>query len=77
MIYSKIKNFAKDHHLPIYTFAEDIAASGGYFILCMGDRVYVDQTSLVGSIGVVGQWYGLKKIIAQQGIENRKYASNE
>jgi len=49
--------------LPLYTFAQDVAASGGYFILCAGDQVYVDRSSLVGSIGVIGQWLGIKKFL--------------
>ena len=49
--------------MPLYTFAEDYAASGGYFILAignyeintlLGNKIYVDETSLVGSIGVIG-----------------------
>lgn len=39
--------------MPLYTFAQDVAASGGYFLLCMGDKVYVDSSSLVGSVGVI------------------------
>lgn len=34
-------------------FAGDISASGGYYILCMGDEVYSERTSLVGNIGAL------------------------
>lgn len=36
IICHKIKHFCHEHRLPLYTFAEDVAASGGYFILCIG-----------------------------------------
>lgn len=39
---SMIKGFCHENHLPLYTFAEDCAASGGYFLLSIGDKVYVD-----------------------------------
>ena len=77
IICTKLKNFVNQHHLPLYTFAVGMAASGGYYILCIGDRVYVDEISLVGSIGVVGKWFGMKKIIHNWGIENRKFTTNK
>ena len=49
----KVAEFAKERNLPFYTFAEDVAASGGYFILCAGETVYANEHSLVGSIGVI------------------------
>jgi len=39
---------------PVYISVGSMAASGGYYIACAGDRVYVDPTSILGSIGVVG-----------------------
>ena len=32
----RVKAFAKNRDLPLYTFAEDVAASGGYWLLCIG-----------------------------------------
>lgn len=54
-----------------------MAASGGYMILCAGDKVYADRSSIVGSIGVVmvrAQLAGIKDFLA---VENRKYTSDE
>ena len=37
MISQKILEFTKEHpQAPFYTFAEDVAASGGYWLLCIG-----------------------------------------
>ena len=30
-----------------------MAASGGYFVLCTGNHVFADRSSIVGSIGVI------------------------
>mmetsp|Transcript_10755 Transcript_10755/g.13455 ORF Transcript_10755/g.13455 Transcript_10755/m.13455 type:complete len:93 (+) Transcript_10755:119-397(+) len=49
----RICQFAKIRNVPFYTFAEDYAASGGYWLLCMGDEVYGHDASLIGSIGVI------------------------
>jgi len=46
-------------HKPVWVSVGSMAASGGYYILVGGDRVYVNPTSIVGSIGVVGGKYAL------------------
>lgn len=46
--------------VPVYTFAEGICASGGYHILCVGDKVYADPYSFTGSIGVVTARFGFR-----------------
>lgn len=39
---------------PVWVSVGSMAASGGYYIAVGGDRIYVDRSSIVGSIGVVG-----------------------
>ena len=49
-------------------FAGDISASGGYYILCMGDEVYCERTSLVGNIGSMTSKMDLTGIKDMTGI---------
>lgn len=39
---------------PVWVSVGSMAASGGYYIAVGGDRIYVNPSSVVGSIGVVG-----------------------
>ncbi len=39
---------------PVFTSVGGMAASGGYYVAVAGDRIFVDPSSIVGSIGVVG-----------------------
>lgn len=39
---------------PVWVSVGSMAASGGYYIAVSGDRIYVNPSSIVGSIGVVG-----------------------
>ncbi|HED54422.1 MAG TPA: S49 family peptidase [Phycisphaerales bacterium] len=39
---------------PVYVSVGNMAASGGYYIAVSGDKIFVDPSSIVGSIGVVG-----------------------
>jgi ClpP class serine protease len=58
LIYNYIRLLAKKHQLPVYTFAQDVAASGGYWLLLSGDEIYAHQSSIVGSIGVIFSGFG-------------------
>ncbi|MEO0511340.1 MAG: S49 family peptidase [Planctomycetota bacterium] len=39
---------------PVWVSVGSLAASGGYYIAVSGDKIYVNDSSVVGSIGVVG-----------------------
>lgn len=39
---------------PVWVSVGSMAASGGYYVSVAGDRIYVNPSSIVGSIGVVG-----------------------
>lgn len=53
IISNKILTFARKNNLKLFTFAGDLAASGGYFVLSVGDHVVADRNTILGSIGVL------------------------
>src|SRR6187431_1204942 len=76
-IYLRIRQLAAEKKLPVYVFVEDVAASGGYMIACAGDEIFVDPSSILGSIGVVGGSFGFQNLIKRIGIERRLYTAGE
>lgn len=76
-IFLRIRQLAADKKLPVLVFAEDVAASGGYMIACAGDEIFVDPSSIVGSIGVVGGSFGFEGLIKKIGVERRLYTAGE
>ncbi len=44
---------------PVWVSVGNMAASGGYYVLSAGDKVFVNPSSIVGSIGVVGGKYAM------------------
>lgn len=46
-------------HKPVWISVGGMAASGGFYVLSGGDKVYVNPSSIVGSIGVVGGKYAI------------------
>ena len=52
LLYRRIRQLADEKGVPVIAFAEDVAASGGYWLALAGDEIFGEETSLVGSIGV-------------------------
>ena len=48
---------------PLIISFGDVAASGGYYIACMGDRIFAQPNTITGSIGVFGLIPNAKKLL--------------
>jgi signal peptide peptidase SppA len=75
LIADRIRKLAEEEAKPVYVFAEDVMASGGYLMALCGDEIYADESSIVGSIGVITSSFGFDKAIERLGIERRVYAA--
>lgn len=71
LIAARIRRLASDKAVPVHAFVEDVAASGGYWLATAADQIWVDASSLVGSIGVIFASFGFPEAMARQGIERR------
>jgi protease-4 len=63
--------------IPVYAVVEDICASGGYYVAAAADRIYVDQASIVGSIGVLIDGFGFTGTMDKVGVERRLITAGE
>ncbi len=77
LVAERIRGLAAEHDVPVLAFCEDVAASGGYWLACAADEIYAHPTSLVGSIGVISQSFGLDGLIERFGISRRLYTAGE
>ena len=62
---------------PLYAVVQDICASGGYYVAVAADKIYVDKASLVGSIGVRMDGFGLTGAMEKVGVERRLITAGE
>jgi len=77
-IYDEIKRLREKYtEIPLYVVVEDVAASGGYFIAAAGDKIYVNKSSLVGSIGVRMDNFGFVDLLQKIGVERRLLTAGE
>ena len=75
LIAKRIRARAEERGVPVLAFAEDVAASGGYWLACAGDEIFADENSIVGSIGVITAGFGFVDLIARHGIERRVHTA--
>jgi len=75
LIARRVRALAAEYEVPVYAFAEDVAASGGYWLLAAGDEVYAEETSIIGSIGVVSGGFGFPEALRRLGVERRLYTA--
>lgn len=75
-VFEEIRKIKKENpELPIYAVVSDICASGGYYIAAAADRIYVNQASIVGSIGVIMNGFGFVDTLNKLGIKRRLLTS--
>ena len=73
LIASRIIQLSEKNQVPVYSFIEDMAASGGYWLACAADEIYASKSSIIGSIGVVSAGFGFVDTMNKLGIERRVY----
>ena len=77
LLFRRIRQLAEEKGVPVFAFAEDVAASGGYWLALAGDEIYAEEASLLGSIGVVSGGFGVARLIDRLGIERRLHTAGE
>jgi protease-4 len=59
-IWRALSNLKKK--IPIVVSFGDVAASGGYYIACASDKIFAQQNTITGSIGVFGMLFNTQKL---------------
>lgn len=77
-IYEEIRRLRGIHkNKKVYAVITDMGASGAYYIAAAADQIYVAPGSLVGSIGVIMQGFGVEGLMQKLGVENRTLTAGE
>lgn len=71
-IYDEIWRLRKKYpRIPIYAVVQDICASGGYYVASAADKIYVTRASIVGSVGVRMDSFGVTGLMKKLGVQRR------
>jgi protease-4 len=75
-IYREVKRIREEKKKRVVVSIETVGASGAYYIASASNKIYADEGSIVGSIGVIAEWvnYGdllkwakLKSVVIKTG----------
>jgi len=77
-IYDEIRRLKKlKPDLPIHAVVADMCASGGYYIASAVDNIYVNNASVIGSIGVIMGSFVFVDTMKMLGVERRIMTTGE
>lgn len=76
-VYLALTNY-KTTGRPVYVYQGPLAASGGYYISCAGNKIYANRNTLTGCIGVImGSSYDLTGLFEKVGIKSETIHSGK
>jgi protease-4 len=75
IIHDAILELKKKYHKKVIVVGEDTLASGAYFVAVAADKIYVNPSTITGSIGVIMKGFGFPELIKKIGVERRVYTA--
>jgi protease-4 len=76
-MYDAILRFKDKTHKPVIASAQEVDASGAYYLSCAADKIIVNPTSIVGSIGVIFETFDFVGTMQMIGVESDAIKSAE
>ncbi|WP_440904881.1 protease SohB [Catenovulum sp. SX2] len=67
----------KQKNIPLTISIDKVAASGGYMMACVADKIIAAPFAIVGSIGVIAQLPNFNKILKKHDIEFEQITAGE
>jgi serine protease SohB len=59
----------KQHELKLVVAVDKVAASGGYLMACVADRLIAAPFAIIGSIGVLAQLPNFHRLLEEKGVD--------
>jgi protease-4 len=76
-IYHEVLRVRQEKHKKIIASVESVGASGAYYIASACDKIYANEASLVGSIGVIIEWTNYGELLRWAKLKNVTITSGE
>ena len=67
----------RDHDIPLTVSVDKVAASGGYLMACVADKIIAAPFSILGSIGVVAQIPNIHRILKKNDVDIEQLTAGE
>ena len=69
-IYREVKRIREEKKKRVVVSIETVGASGAYYIASASNKIYADQGSIVGSIGVIAEWVNYGDLLKWAKLKN-------
>ncbi|MGT2667599.1 signal peptide peptidase SppA [Streptococcus rifensis] len=76
-VYDRMKEVQAEVDIPVYASMGHTAASGGYYLAMLGEKVFASAETVTGSIGVRMGGYEISELLAKLGIKSQIIKSGE
>ena len=65
----------KDKNIPLTICVDKVAASGGYMMACVANKIIASPFAIIGSIGVLAQVPNFNKLLKNKGIDFEQHTA--
>jgi protease-4 len=76
-IYREVKRVKEEKKKKVVVSIETVGASGAYYVASGASKVYADQGSIVGSIGVIAEWVNYGDLLKWAKLKNIVFKTGE
>lgn len=76
-VYNAVTRLREEKNKVVFASMADIAASGGYYIACAADRIYANEGTITGSIGVIMEFPNIEGLLRKVGVKTTTIKSGE
>ncbi len=67
----------RERGIPLTVCVDKVAASGGYMMACVANRIIAAPFAIVGSIGVVAQMPNFNRLLKKHDVDYKEYTAGE
>lgn len=67
----------RDHKIPLVVSIDSVAASGGYLMACVADKILAAPFAVVGSVGVIAQLPNFHRLLKKHDIDFEQVTAGE
>jgi serine protease SohB len=67
----------RDHGIPLTVCVDKVAASGGYMMACLANRIVAAPFAIIGSIGVVAQLPNFNRLLKKHDVDYELFTAGE
>ena len=67
----------RDKNIPLTVSVDKIAASGGYMMACVANRILAAPFSIIGSIGVIAQVPNFHRVLKKHDVDFEQFTAGE